>query len=248
MAPDGMGLRPFGTSLEDLEVDLTSEDRVRVVTDVLAACGPPGRDLEFYWDLPVSARTAGLLGLAALDGADAIDVELRCPDCSQPLEISLGVDELLDREGSAIDRLTLVAESGVVMELRRPTGRDQATWAATAFTDERAWRQAAASRICDGTGALDDEMLDRIERALDEADPLLRAAVETACPDCGAVSQQDVDLIACALERLRRAQHIAIETVHQMASHYHWSEAEILAMPPWRRERYLSLLAREAAR
>lgn len=244
----GMYLRPFGTALEDLQIDLDSDDRVRVVTDVLVACACPDRDADFYWDLPISARTAGLLGLIALDGADAVDVGFHCQECSAPLEISLDVEELLDRERSALDRLTLVGENGAVTELRRPTGRDQAVWAAAAFADDRAWRQAAASRICDGTAVLDDERLGRIEQALDEADPLLRADVETTCPDCGAISRHDVDLVACALERLRRAQQAAIETVHQMASRYHWSEADILAMPPWRRERYLSLLAREAGR
>jgi hypothetical protein len=34
-----------------------------------------------------------------------------------------------------------------------------------------------------------------------------------------------------------------LEEVHALAFHYHWSEREILAMAPTRRERYLSLLA-----
>jgi hypothetical protein len=33
------------------------------------------------------------------------------------------------------------------------------------------------------------------------------------------------------------------EEVHALALHYHWSEREILAMAPSRRERYIALLA-----
>lgn len=244
-APNGLRVRPFGTCVEDLAIDLASDDRPRAVTDVLAACVLPARDVEFYWDLPISSRTGCLLILAALDGAAAVDVEFRCPDCGEPLEISLTIDELLDQERSAVDRVTLVSDAGTVTELRRPTGRDQAIWAAGAFADAGAVRQAMASRLSDTGVALDDAALDRLERALDEADPLLRAAVDTSCPECGHVSEHDVDLTEYALGRLRRAQDSLLETVHLLASRYHWSEAEILAMPPWRRRRYVAMLERE---
>ena len=34
------------------------------------------------------------------------------------------------------------------------------------------------------------------------------------------------------------------EEVHVLALHYHWSEAQILALPATKRRRYLALLAR----
>ena len=38
-----------------------------------------------------------------------------------------------------------------------------------------------------------------------------------------------------------------MEEVHILALHYHWSEADILALPSPKRQRYLSLLARHVA-
>lgn len=38
------------------------------------------------------------------------------------------------------------------------------------------------------------------------------------------------------------------EEVHVLALHYHWSESAILALPKTKRQRYLGLLARHAAR
>jgi len=35
------------------------------------------------------------------------------------------------------------------------------------------------------------------------------------------------------------------EEIHVMALHYHWSEAQILALPRNRRQRYLALIARQ---
>ncbi len=38
-----------------------------------------------------------------------------------------------------------------------------------------------------------------------------------------------------------------MEEVHVLALHYHWSEADILALPSPKRQRYLALLARHLA-
>jgi hypothetical protein len=35
---------------------------------------------------------------------------------------------------------------------------------------------------------------------------------------------------------------VAIGDVHRLASHYHWSESEIIRLPQWRRESYLEMI------
>jgi len=42
------------------------------------------------------------------------------------------------------------------------------------------------------------------------------------------------------LEDLRRQQSALLDEIQQIADRYHWSEAEIVALPAWRRARYLS--------
>jgi hypothetical protein len=56
----------------------------------------------------------------------------------------------------------------------------------------------------------------------------------------------EVDVAALTLARLAAVQRRTIEEVHVLARRYHWSEAEVLAVPPRRRARYLALLDREA--
>ena len=106
-------------------------------------------------------------------------------------------------------------------------------------------RRAIAVRLAEPGAEWDAAALHRMEGALDAADPLVRAAVEAACPDCGRTSEHEMDLAGFVLARLARAQDALLETVHLLASRYHWSEAEILALPAWRRARYVALLERE---
>jgi hypothetical protein len=240
-------LRRFGTCLADLQIDLDAWDVAGSTTDLLAACSVPPRDAEFYQDLPIGTRTAGLLILASLDGADAIEVELRCDGCGLSLEVSLTIDELLEREQCALDAVTLASGDGTTVELRRPTGRDQSLWASELYENEEAARRAIAARLAGRGDVLDTDSIGRIEDVLERADPLIRTAIETSCPDCGRRAEHDVDVAGAVLVRLRRAQHALIEIVHALASRYHWSEADIVAMPAWRRSRYAALLSRESS-
>ena len=60
------------------------------------------------------------------------------------------------------------------------------------------------------------------------------------CPSCGA----EMDVLLDALTLLRTALAGALwRDVYAMASAYHWSEAEILALPVTRRKRYLAIAA-----
>jgi len=52
-----------------------------------------------------------------------------------------------------------------------------------------------------------------------------------------------IDLCDVALGALRRLQQQLLITVHQLASHYHWSEKEIFSVPAFRRQAYLNLIA-----
>jgi hypothetical protein len=87
-----------------------------------------------------------------------------------------------------------------------------------------------------------------LNQVLDDLDPLVNFSLAVTCPHCGLPSQPEIDLGAWALQILQRVQQRLIETVHRLACRYHWTEAEILALPEWRRDRYLALIDREGAR
>ncbi|SEM05751.1 hypothetical protein SAMN04489760_103108 [Syntrophus gentianae] len=79
----------------------------------------------------------------------------------------------------------------------------------------------------------------RIEAALEEAAPEMAVSVQAPCPVCGTPHEIDVDPYRILYNRLGGG---LLREVHILASTYHWSEAEILALPLHRRRRYLDLI------
>jgi hypothetical protein len=75
---------------------------------------------------------------------------------------------------------------------------------------------------------------------MEEFDPLPAFEMQVVCPECGAASTAAPALTAAALQRLVAAQERLLDDVHRIALNYHWTEAEILRMPAWRRESYLA--------
>lgn len=73
-------------------------------------------------------------------------------------------------------------------------------------------------------------------------EPQATLEVTGHCPACGAEQNLGNDLEAAALALLQNRQHALLLTIHQLASHYGWSEAQVLAIPAWRRAYYLGLI------
>ncbi len=243
-------LRRFGASGEDLAIDLSAGALPRLVTAVLAACteradgsAPPE---PFFWALEAGTRVACLLRLVALDDVDELTTLAACanPACARPIEIALAIAELLALQEQRPEGPVAVGP----LRLRRPTGEDQRSWGAMVFADAEAARLALL-RTLTVAGGVEPAALDfaAIEAALDDADPLVDFSLTAQCPFCAQGAQVSVDLAALALARLRQAQGGLIETVHLLATRYHWSEPQILSIPLWRRARYLALIDRDGA-
>jgi hypothetical protein len=139
------------------------------------------------------------------------------------------------------------------LKLKKPTGLDQRTWATQGFPTERAAIESMAQTlvVSDDTQAegdrllLDDEALLAIDQVMQEEDRLVNFSLEVICPCCESNTKFDMDLQAFALERLQQSQQRLLTTVHRLAKHYHWTEEQIFAVPSWRRNHYLKLLAKE---
>ncbi len=225
--------------VDDLDLDLASADRPRVVTAVLTACAEPSRDEEEIWALTLAARVGGLLAVWS-DGAAAESLELRlfCPveECGADLEVALPVGALLElaREAEAVPALEADG-----LTLLRPTGADQRLWRGAAGDDPEG--AILASLIRGAPVPVDLEARATLAERLAEFDPLSCFAVTLGCPDCGAESTLPVDLEAELLARLARVQDRLFAEVDTLARRYGWTDAGILAMPARRRARYLGM-------
>ena len=103
------------------------------------------------------------------------------------------------------------------------------------------------ARDTDGQPAaeLPETALRSLAPLLAEMDPQAELNLDAACPVCGRVFAQVLDAMQyLQSEMVQDLDHLYAE-VHRIASHYHWSEAEILAMTAVRRRRYLAMIAED---
>jgi hypothetical protein len=225
-------LRRFGASAGDLDIEF-GEERTATTDAVIATCTEPS--FAHAAALPLSVRLRSLLRIVALE-TPAVDIVAPCA-CGEVLEISLPLAQIAD-DPARVDATVEVAGRTI----RVPTGRDQAAFARIAG-DSLAVRLAIARALA-GDSAIDASELGAIEAALDAADPLVGFFVTATCPACGAAFAHDVDLEALAHRELASAQAALVEAVHRLALAYHWTERDVLALPPSRRAWYLALIDR----
>jgi hypothetical protein len=230
-------------------------------TALLARCVEGGESTADA--LAVGDREALLLHLRRLTFGETMDCVLRCPEaaCGKPMEFSLRIGELLVPPYPEMSRShSLRIEDGAweySVTFRVPTAADLD--AAAAFAAEDAERGASellqrcvirADR--DGSdceaAALPAAVREAIAAAMARHDPQAELELDLSCPNCGNAFSVVFDAAAFLLQEIDDAAAGLLRQVHILASHYGWSEDEILRIPAARRVRYLELVAASAAR
>lgn len=242
-----LGWRGYGQGLRDLDVDFGSADRPGLITSLLAACAasPLGADGEAsLWHLTLSARIAGLVAIeTASSGRDHLPMSQPCPHegCAEEIGFSLPADALaaLAQEAEDGPELRFEGAAGAVI-LRRPRGADQRLWARQSYDNaEEAEAAILQSLILSGTLLPEDSAA--AGEALAEADPLSAFQVSMACPACAREVDLPLDLEGELLRLIGARQTRLLLEIDRLARRYGWCEADILAIPPARRARYMAL-------
>ena len=95
------------------------------------------------------------------------------------------------------------------------------------------------ARVTSKTLALSGEPQDETGfEALSDAAPEFKTALDYTCSNCAAISQFWFDPLAWIADHVQ----VILTEVHQLASAYGWSEAQILALPRARRQSYILLI------
>jgi len=186
--------------------------------------------------MPLGERDAALMRLRAARLGPTLTCVETCPNCGALLEFDLATDDLLAGMGAgAAATVTLSTGSH---RLRALTAADLE---AAAGLPREAARAALASAAA-GAPVDDPADIAAVEARLEAADPLAHVALDLACAACGAGWQAGFDIVALMWAELRAAGQGLMREIHALASAYHWSEAEILAVPAARRRRYLDMI------
>ena len=87
-----------------------------------------------------------------------------------------------------------------------------------------------------------DPVVEAVQTAMAEADPLADLQLALTCPACGHAWRSPFDPAAFFWGEIEAWLPRVLREVHLLASAYGWSEREILGMDAWRRSQYLRLV------
>lgn len=211
--------------------------------------------------LPLVDRDMLILRLRMLTFGPEIWAVAQCPhgDCGMKLDCTFDLASLKvprchepenDRAGTVEDRGTVVAFS-----FREPNGADQeAMVEAEHPSAAEAGLDLMARCLVQWGGAteISKEMLEGLSpEALLELDRVIADNVTSfdwdirlTCAECGRPFVSSLNIQPFFWEELQYTAGDLWEDVHEIALHYHWSEAEILSLSRWKRKMYLNHIHR----
>jgi hypothetical protein len=203
----------------------------------------------FARDLQVGDREALMLHLRRVSVGDRLPCVLTCPSCGAELELDLAVTDLLvppyDHDGHEHQSTLGSSGEGVQVRFRLPTGADQEIAASVASRPEEARRlllECCLVEIDGASGELSPEQTDALARTMAELDPQADLRFAAECPECGELFSSELDAATYVRDETRSLEGTLRSEIHLLAFHYHWSEAEILALSAADRRAYVRFL------
>jgi hypothetical protein len=248
--PVAWSARAFATRPDDLEQCIDPAAPAASTDALLRAClrdadgRAPGSAEVSGWS--VALRLDALVAIRLAEGRGSERIELSCPHagCAARFEAELDLEAC--RRPAQEAPVEFAGACGTPMLARAPNGLDHARWQ----RERTPLRSAAASLLLgtDGSGAgeLDPATVEALDQALARRDPLRGLALELACPECGASARHRLNLEAHLLRSFARAQRRWLAEISLLARACAWHEADIAAMPAWRRAFYLDRLGEAA--
>jgi hypothetical protein len=170
-----------------------------------------------------------------------------CPECGQRLELAFDVaDVRVSACQEAAEVAMTVADYD--LQLRPPNSLDLAAIAAEPVLGEKRrllFERCVVAAGCGGQAAtaasLPEEAMEAAAERLAEADPQADVQLDVACP-CGKRWRSVFDIVSFFWAEIEAWACRILREVHVLASAYGWSERDILALSPARRQFYLAMV------
>ena len=224
----------------------------RALTLLRAAC--PERGRAELGRMSVGVRDSLLLSLRERLFGGALRAVADCAQCGETLDLALttgglrAAPALVDPAAPVEHELEI---DGIAIRFRLVDSFDLA--AALSCDGAAETRRTlldrvviAAHREREPIGALPPAVEGRLEERLAELDPQADVVLVLICPACDARWQAPFDVVSFLWSDIDRWARRLCGTVDALARVYGWSEADVLALSPYRRRIYLELARGEA--
>lgn len=230
-------------ALDLWEAGLTMTPAARAVLLLKAAGHPDATD----W--PVGVRDQVLLR-SYCGARGALSAVADCPGCGLPMDVRLDpahLDPAHLGSSTAAHLAVTVDHEGYRVQCRLPTAGDLDGLDPHTSTDSQRKQLFLACLLhasrAGAPVAFDDlpaDVIEAVERALEEADPGADLRLSLSCAECGSQWTDELDPVRFAWTTVEQGARRLATDVHALAVAYGWSEREILALSPFRRHLYLS--------
>jgi len=199
--------------------------------------------------LPVGERDRLILGLRAQTFGARAPLLATCAECGAELEAELDLGELLATPAvdDPFEPRTLVHE-GREVRYRLPGSTDLEAALTSpnpaAALLQRCLEPSEAEGEATPPEALSSQDLAlALEAAISEHDPLAEIRLDLVCAECGHTHAELFDAVAYFWAEIEARARRLLGEIHLLASAYGWSEAQILALGPVRRQLYLGMVS-----
>lgn len=218
----------------------------------LAEAASPGTPRAVLAELSPGRRDDLLLRFRERIFGGGLEGIVTCPACGGELAVACTTDDLRgaaseEPEDTATELSVLVGEHAV--RFRVPNSIDLEEAARAASLEEARRLLIGRSVVEARRGAepataaeLPDDVLAAMEERLAETDPLADVWIEVVCDGCAHRWSAAFDIGSFLWEELGARARRTLRAVHDLATAYGWSEAEILAMGTKRRRAYLAMV------
>ena len=223
-----------------------SPPALAVLPLLLAAC--PEILAERLPHLTIGERDALLLTQREWMFGPQLEAVAACPQCGERLEFSLTINGI--RAMPAISDASNLGQTALLsasvgeyqIEFRPPTIADGKYAASLEQLLERCLLSASKDGQAQTTSELPPTVIEALSHQLAAADPQADTQLVLNCPACDHDWLAAFDIAAFLWEEIQTWAQRTLLEIHQLARAYGWSEAEILALSPTRRQIYLSLI------
>jgi len=195
--------------------------------------------------LSIGQRDGHLMTLREWIFGDRIESMARCPRCGEALELNFGLDDIRvpSPQGSSPD--WWLEQDGYRVRYRLPNSADLEI--AGACTDLSEAQEMILARCLLESAGPDDAPLpeavaNAVMMAMAEHDPQADVQLALTCPSCHHAWSAGFDIGAFFWSEITTWARRVLWEVHRLARAYGWSEGEILALSPQRRQAYLEMV------
>lgn len=200
-------------------------------------------------NLSIGARDALLFDVRSLLFGDQLEATSDCPQCGAKAEFEFNVSTLREVDTKENSGVIDFDNGDYWVTAHLPNSRDLA--ATTACTNENDAKQILLEHCIEraslngSTVSIEElplEVIDALQKEMSKSDPQAEIVLQLNCPECDTNWSSLIDISDYLLREIAMWSQKQMWDVHSLAQAYGWTESDVLALSPVRRQFYLGAI------